>query len=180
MTSFDTTKNLISDLQNTSLFQAHLKEYIHATAAAVRNNLITKSFAHIQNVLDMYAQIGQENILLVYNLISSLQDFNVPECTRWQYCTLSGVVCKKTLLLGADCHVAVPYRSWVYAVWVLTHIGTIEKLRKHNKNGTDNDIATEHVLVYQQCLTLVIQSLVDAFPRILMRADTVHKHACPP
>ena len=177
MTSFNTTKNLLNDLQNTPLFQEHLKEYLNATASTVCNNLIIKSFAHIKNVLDMYAQIGHENILSVYNLISSLQDFNILECTQWQYCTLSGVVCKKTLLLSADHHVAIPYRSWVYAVWVLTHIGNIEKLRKNNKHGTDNDIATEHMTVYQQCFVLVIQSLVDAFPRILMRADLARDHA---
>ena len=180
MTSFDTTQKLIDDLQNISLFKTHLKNYVHATTPGVRNNLITRSFAHIKNVLDMYAHIGQENILLLYNLISSLQDLNVAESTRWQYCTLSGVVCKRTMLLSPDHHVAAVYRSWVFAVWLLTHITSIEKMRKHSKHTSDDDIETEHILVYQKCFTLVIMSLVDAFPRILLRADAVTAHVFRP
>lgn len=170
---FDTTTNLLQKLQDTALFKAQFSAFVQTTGAPCKNNLVTQSFMHIKNVLDMYAEVGQSNILLVYELISTLQDTNLPESTRWQFCTLSGIVCNKTLVLSPEHCVAASYRSWVYAVWMLTHISSIEKMRKHSKNETDAEIEPAHLSIYQQCLTLVIKSLVKVFPRILLRAKSM-------
>jgi hypothetical protein len=170
MTDFTICESFLKQLADTENFTAHFKQFLTLSNPYNHNNLISKVFVHIRNILELYENIGYENIQRVYTGIDNLPDISFPQSTHWNICTLTGVVCRNCFCINNEIYLAAEYKPWMFAVWTLTHILTIEKLRKQNK-GIHDEILDRHIHTYQQCALLVLNSLLDVFPSILFRTQ---------
>tara|TARA_B110000444_G_C18597300_1_gene481324 strand:- start:151 stop:528 length:378 start_codon:yes stop_codon:yes gene_type:complete len=115
--------------------------------------------------------VGYNNIRTVYNIMANTSQFVEKQNNGWHYCVLSKVNHENCYVLGTDVNVAQIYKSWIYAVWLITHILMLEKLRKTCK--LPDNVLEEHFRVYQKSMLLVVQSLLDAYPTIVYRAQCV-------
>lgn len=168
MTDFTICESLIEQLTNTEIFTIQFKQFLAQTNTQNQTNLLSKVFMHIRNVLELYESIGYGNIQLVYSGIANLPDISFYQSTQWNICTLSGVVSRNCFCINNNIYLGQEYKPWVFAVWTITHIIVIEKLRKQHKGASD-EIPDEHICVYQECILVVLKSLVEAFPSILFR-----------
>ena len=170
MTDFTVCESLMTQLADIEIFTSHFRQFLTLTNHHNHNNLISKVFVHIRNILELYESIGYENIQRVYTGIANLPDISFPQSTQWNICTLTGVVCRNCFCIHNEIYLAPEYKPWVFAVWTLTHIIIIEKLRKQHKGGHD-EISDAHIHTYQQCTLLVLNSLLEVFPSILFRTQ---------
>ena len=166
MTDFTICQSLLTQLRNKETFATEFKQYLSQTNTQNNKNLLSKVFVHFRNVLELYESIGYGNIQLVYMGIASLPDISFYQTTQWNICALTGVVSRNCFCINNDVYLGPEYKQWVVAVWTVTHISAIEKLRKQNKGISDN-ISDEHISLYQQCILVVLDSLLEVFPSIL-------------
>jgi len=170
MTDFTICQSLLTQLRNKENFATEFKQYLSQTNTQNTNNLLSKTFVHFRNVLELYESIGYGNIQLVYMGIASLPDILFHQTTQWNICALTGVVSRNCFCINNDVYLGPEYKQWVVAVWTVTHIAAIEKLRKQNKGIPDN-ISDEHISLYQQCILVVLDSLIEVFPSILFHTQ---------
>ena len=166
MTDFTICQSLLTQLRNKENFATEFKQYLSQTNTQNNNNLIGKAFVHFRNVLELYESIGYGNIQLVYMGIANLPDILFHQTTQWNICALTGVVSRNCFCINNNIYLKPEYKQWAVAVWTVTHISAIEKLRKQYKGISDN-ISDEHISLYQQCILVVLDSLIEAFPSIL-------------
>ena len=170
MTDFTVCQVVMRELENTEHFKFHFTQFLAQPTTQNHTNLISRVFTHIRNVLEMYESIGYGNIQLVYTGIANLPDISFYHSTQWNICTLTGIVCRNCFCLNNEVYLAPEYKPWVYAVWTVTHINVIEKLRKQNK-GMADEIPDAHIRIYQRCMLIVLNSLLEAFPSILFHTQ---------
>lgn len=177
MADFSVTDRLMQQLADTQVFKKHIVSHVNQTQHANLANIIVQSMAHIHDLLDMYAALGFGNIKEVYNIISMLPDMHCNQSSRWQTCMLSGIVSKNCFILSPNVFLAPMYEAWLNACWLITHMQTLEKMRRQSKNVTELNAAFDgHVLIYQQSLLRILRSLLNAFPAITFRAKVFMQH----
>lgn len=137
-------------------------QHLKHTCARNKKNCTFEVVDYVQGAKILLADLGYQRIKTVMDAIESCADVPTRILNAWTLCSLTGRPTQQFIQVDNLVRVCVSLQKWVYSVWVVTNMRTIEILQKDSES-ISNIYKDTIIDMYYKCFCCVVESLEDTF-----------------